>query len=347
MVFRSLLLITGLLLFTKSGFSQSAKISGHIYSAGEAVTNVNVNFPKSGIGVISDSTGFYEIENIPLGKKQMRASSIGFETFTKEINFLNDTTIRLDIHLTSLSGSLNEVVITGTMKEIRWSESPVPVEIITPKLFQKNPTPSLFEAVGMLNGVKPQLNCNVCNTGDIHINGMEGPYTMILIDGMPIVSALSTVYGLSGIPNSMVERIEVVKGPASSLYGSEAMGGIINVITKNPIRAPKLSTDVFATSWGEISVDASAKFKAGKATSLIGLNYFNYQNPIDNNNDNFTDVTLQNRISIFNKWDFRRDKNRVASIAGRYVYENRWGGEMNWSTKWRGSDSIYGESIYT
>lgn len=347
MVFRSLLLITGLLLFTKSGFSQSAKISGHIYSAGEAVTNVNVNFPKSGIGVISDSTGFYEIKNIPLGKKQMRASSIGFETFTKEINFLNDTTIRLDIHLTSLSGSLNGVVITGTMKEIRRSESPVPVEIITPKLFQKNPTPSLFEAVGMLNGVKPQLNCNVCNTGDIHINGMEGPYTMILIDGMPIVSALSTVYGLSGIPNSMVERIEVVKGPASSLYGSEAMGGIINVITKNPIRAPKLSTDVFVTSWGEISVDASAKFKAGKATSLIGLNYFNYQNPIDNNNDNFTDVTLQNRISIFNKWDFRRDKNRVATIAGRYVYENRWGGQMDWSTKWRGSDSIYGESIYT
>ena len=128
--------------------------------------------------------------------------------------------------------NLDEIVITGTMKAVRKADSPVPIEIYTPKFFQKNPTPSLFDAVQLINGVQPQLNCNVCNTGDIHINGMEGPYTMILIDGMPIVSSLSTVYGLSGIPNSLVERIEVVKGPASSLYGTEAMGGIINVITK-------------------------------------------------------------------------------------------------------------------
>src|SRR5688572_29814755 len=84
----------------------------------------------------------------------------------------------------TIKGLLNEVVVTRTMKEISRMDSPIPVEIITSKMFQKNPTPSLFEAVGMVNGVQPQLNCNVCNTGDIHINGMEGPYTMILIDGM-------------------------------------------------------------------------------------------------------------------------------------------------------------------
>ncbi|MFM2009673.1 MAG: hypothetical protein RLZZ479_63, partial [Bacteroidota bacterium] len=103
---------------------------------------------------------------------------------------------------------LDEVVVSGTLKPMRKLQTPVPVEIISSKLFQKNPTPSLFEAVGMLNGVQPQLNCNVCNTGDIHINGMEGPYTMVLIDGMPIVSSLSTVYGLSGIPNALIKRIE-------------------------------------------------------------------------------------------------------------------------------------------
>jgi outer membrane receptor for ferrienterochelin and colicins len=243
--------------------------------------------------------------------------------------------------------ALEEVVISGTLKEISRSESSVPVEILTPKLFQKNPTPSLFEAVGMINGVQPQLNCNVCNTGDIHINGMEGPYTMILIDGMPIVSALSTVYGLSGIPNSLVERIEIVKGPASSLYGSEAMGGIINVITKNPARAPSLSVDVFGTSWGEYSLDAAVKTKIGAATSLFGLNYYNYQQPVDKNGDGFTDVTLQNRISLFNKWSLKRKDFRVASLAARYVYEDRWGGQMGWGKEWRGGDSIYGESIYT
>ncbi|PQL94930.1 TonB-dependent receptor plug domain-containing protein [Apibacter adventoris] len=244
--------------------------------------------------------------------------------------------------------NIEDVVITGTLKEVRRSDSPIPVEIITPKLFQKNPTPSLFDAVGMVNGVKPQLNCNVCNTGDIHINGMEGPYTLILIDGMPIVSGLSTVYGLSGIPNSIVERIEVVKGPAASLYGSEAMGGIINVITKNPVKAPLFSLDVFSTSWGEVNTDTSLKFKAGKkATSLLGINYFYYDNPIDNNHDGFTDLTIQNRISVFNKWNFERKENRVASLGLRWVNEDRWGGEMNWNKKFRGSDEVYGESIYT
>src|SRR5690606_1218364 len=82
---------------------------------------------------------------------------------------------------------LDEVVVTGTMRPIQRMKSPVPVEVITPSLFRKNPVPALFDAMGMLNGVQPQLNCNVCNTGDIHINGMEGAYTMVLLDGMPIV----------------------------------------------------------------------------------------------------------------------------------------------------------------
>ena len=132
---------------------------------------------------------------------------------------------------------------------------------------------------------------------------------MVLIDGMPIVSSLSTVYGLSGIPNSLVERIEIVKGPASSLYGSEAVGGLINIITKAPATAPKFSVDVFTTSWQEYNIDLGYKFSAGKkANVLTGVNYFNYCNIIDNNKDNFTDVTLQNRVSVFQKWNIERKK---------------------------------------
>lgn len=247
------------------------------------------------------------------------------------------------------SENLGEIVVTGTMKAVRKSDSPVPIEIYTPKFFQKNPTPSLFDAVQLINGVQPQLNCNVCNTGDIHINGMEGPYTMILIDGMPIVSSLSTVYGLSGIPNSLVERIEVVKGPASSLYGTEAMGGIINVITKSPKSAPKLSLDAFTTSWLETNLDGGYKYNLGeKVNSLFGFNYFKYGNKKDKNNDGFTDVTLQDRITLFNKFDFERQENRTASVALRYLYEDRWGGQMNWKRKLhRGSDEVYAESIMT
>ncbi|RRT88750.1 TonB-dependent receptor plug domain-containing protein [Empedobacter falsenii] len=253
------------------------------------------------------------------------------------------------IYVKDTSENLDEIVVTGTMKAVRKSDSPVPIEIYTPKFFQKNPTPSLFDAVQLINGVQPQLNCNVCNTGDIHINGMEGSYTMILIDGMPIVSSLSTVYGLSGIPNSLVERIEVVKGPASSLYGTEAMGGIINVITKSPKSAPKLSLDAFTTSWLETNLDGGYKYNLGeKVNSLFGFNYFKYGNKKDKNNDGFTDVTLQDRITLFNKFDFERQKNRTASVALRYLYEDRWGGQMNWKRKLhRGSDEVYAESIMT
>lgn len=243
---------------------------------------------------------------------------------------------------------IDDVVITGTIKAVSRSKSPVPVEIYSQKFFRKNPTPNIFEAIAMVNGIKPQLNCSVCNTGDIHINGLEGPYTMILIDGMPIVSSLSTVYGLSGIPNSLIDRIEVVKGPASSLYGSEAMGGVINIITKNALTAPKFSTDLMTSTWSENNIDVSTRFNLGKtAASLLSMNYFNFSRKIDDNKDNFTNAALQNRISVFNKWNFRRQENRMASFALRYLYEDRYGGEMQWNRRYRGSSEVYGESIYT
>ncbi len=165
---------------------------------------------------------------------------------------------------------------------------------------------------------------------------------------MPIVSGLSTVYGLSGIPNSLIEQVEIIKGPASSLYGSEAVGGLINIITKLPENVPVFFVDSNINSWGEWNLDVGFKTKVGKKTTLLfGTNYFNYNNPIDNNNDNFTDVTLQNRISIFQKWRFKRKDNRKFSLAGRYFYEDRWGGEMIWNKNYRGTSDVYGESIYT
>lgn len=336
-----------LILATLPLYAQNGSIKGKITQSNEPVPAASMVVVPSGIATAADNDGNYEIKNIPFGTYEIIFSSVGLLNERKKVTITSTTPIVLNIAMQDEDKSLEEVVITGTMKEVSRSDSPIPVEIITPKLFRKNPTASLFEAVGMVNGVQPQLNCNVCNTGDIHINGMEGPYTMILIDGMPIVSALSTVYGLSGIPNSIVERIEVVKGPASSLYGSEAMGGIINVITKSPTKAPVISADYFVTSWGEQSFDAAVKLKVGTTTSLLGVNYFNYSVLADKNGDNFTDVTQQNRISVFNKWNFERKENRAFSLAGRYVYEDRWGGEMNWTKQWRGSDSIYGESIYT
>ena len=239
-------------------------------------------------------------------------------------------------------------VVSSTLSEISKKESPIPVEVFSARYLNKTPNFGLLEASQTINGLRPQLNCAVCNTGDIHINGMEGPYTMVTIDGMPIVGGLSTVYGLQGIPSSLLQRVEVVKGPASTLYGSEAVAGLINVITKSIECAPKLAVNLSATSWNELQADATFTYaETKKVSGIFGIDYLNYSNPIDNNGDNFTDLTLKDRVSIYNKWRFNRKINKKATLSARYMYEDRWGGEMQWNPSFRGGDSIYGESFYT
>ena len=339
-------LLWGLLYWPGSAQAQHF-FSGKVLDAltREPVVAATVSTEDKTGGAYTDSLGQFSFQS-KSGNEHALVSirCIGYNTWEGKLQLKSpDQTILLE----ASENELGTVVISATLKEVSKDISPIPVEVYTPKFFQKNATPTLFEALTIVNGVRPQLNCNVCNTGDIHINGMEGPYTMITIDGMPIVSGLSTVYGLSGIPNGMVERIEVVKGPASTLYGSEAVGGMINVITKSALTAPRFLADVFAISNEELNVDLAMTSRVGKAHSLLGINYFKFQNRLDINGDNFTDVTLQDRVSVFNKWNFVRKSNRLASLAARYVYEDRWGGEMNWDPAWRGTDSIYGESIYT
>jgi outer membrane receptor for ferrienterochelin and colicins len=246
------------------------------------------------------------------------------------------------------TNELEEVVVSGTLKAVKRLETPIPVEIISATFLKQNPTSNVLEALQNVNGLRPQNNCNVCGTGDIRINGLDGPYTMVTIDGMPIVSALGTVYGLSGIPNAMIDRIEVVKGAASTLYGSEAVGGLINIITKKAKNSSLFTADMFTTSWLENNIDLGYKASIGKKVdALFGVNYFSYNNPIDHNNDNFTDVALQNRVSFFSKWNINRKSEKEFSLVSRYLYEDRWGGEMQWNSNFRGGDEVYGESIYT
>ncbi|MBP6757717.1 MAG: TonB-dependent receptor, partial [Flavobacterium sp.] len=343
-----LFLILSFFVFSHSFSQNSASISGKITVENKEIQQAFIELQKNHYKTQTDSLGNYKLENIPGGNYKIHVKSLGLKTLAKNIVLKEKEQLVLDFELKDDENELNEVVVSGTLKAVKRLESAVPVEVYSPLFFKKNPTPSIYEALQNVNGVRPQLNCGVCNTGDIHINGLEGPYTSVMIDGMPIVSSLSTVYGLSGIPNSLVERIEIVKGPASSLYGSEAVGGLINIITKNPIKAPLFSVDVFTTSWLETNADLGLKFDvAQKVTSLLGLNYYNYCQTIDNDYDGFTDVTAQNRISVFNKWNFSRVQNRLFTFAVRGMYEDRWGGDVRWEKKHRGGDEIYGESIYT
>ena len=328
--------------------SYGATIRGIVRSNNKPVEFVSIGIPGTNYGSFSNAFGKFEIINVPEGKYKLIATCVGFKNDTIQVQINRDEIKNIAINITETNTNLDEVVISGTLKETYISESPVAIEVITPKLFQKNPTPSIFESLSMVNGVRPQMQCNVCNTGDIHINGMEGPYTMVMIDGMPIVSALGSVYGLMGIPNSIIQRIEVQKGPSSTLYGSEAVGGLINIITKQATNSPKFSFDVFGTSYQEYNADLSVKYKLFKNIDVLtSANIFYFDKIWDVNRDNFTDVTLQKRYALFNKINFTHKSGKQSNIAARYYYEDRWGGETQWTKQVRGKDIYYGESIYT
>ena len=231
-----------------STFSVGQIIRGKITTGnGDEIPYANVYLKKTKIGTSSNDNGFYELNNVPKDRYTLIISSIGYKTKFIKIHIISDKKITRNITLLE-DNSLDEIVISGTLRPVSKTNSPVPVEVYSKTFFRKNPTPSIFESLQNVNGVRPQLNCSVCNTGDIHINGLEGSYTFVLIDGMPIVSGLSTVYGLTGIPQALIERVEIVKGSASTLYGSEAVGDIINVSTKNPTNAPLLTTNIIGSS---------------------------------------------------------------------------------------------------
>lgn len=296
------------------------------------------NSSNSKIG-ITNEMGVFSVESVK-GENKLFISYVGYTSKIITLESTGDSINRGSIVL--VNDSLDEIVISGTLRQVSKLKSAVPIELYTANFFKATPKASFFEAIEGINGVRPQLNCNICNTGDIHINGQEGANTMVLIDGLPLVSGLSTVYGLSGIPQSLIKQVEVIKGPASTLYGSEAIGGVINLITKSPETVHPFNLDTFISSWGELNIDLGAKYTLKNSQGLIGINYFNYSNPIDANEDGFTDLTLQHRISIFNKISTKKN-----SVAFRYFYEDRWGGEMNWNSDFRGGDEVYGESIYT
>jgi outer membrane receptor for ferrienterochelin and colicins len=344
---RAFLLIS-LLSMGCSAWTQVGDVQGQLRSGGSPVAYAVVAIAGTTEATNADSTGHFRLTQVPVGALELVVMAIGYETIHWKGQVKSGTPQTIFIEMLAQPESMSEVVVTGTLKSVSKSECPLPIEIYSSSFFKKNPSASLFESMQNINGVRPQNNCNVCNTGDIHINGLEGAYTLVLIDGMPLVSSLGSVYGLFGIPRSLIERVEVVRGPAAALYGSESMGGLINVITKRPEAAPKWSMEFNGGTWLDHQLDLGHAAALGKKWSVLtGLNYFGFDERVDHDGDGFTDVALQSRISVFQKWRMQRKDNRLFSFSARYYYEDRWGGEVEWQRKDRGRDTYYGESIYT
>ena len=249
--------------------------------------------------------------------------------------------------------ALEDVVITGTLKPVSVSRSPVKIDVVSADFMQQQlPVTNLVDGVALINGLQEVTACGVCYTNSISINGLPGAYTAVLIDGMPLYGNLASVYGLNGLPVTIIDRVEVIKGPSSTLYGSEAMAGVVNVITKSPDHQGPLSLDLMATSHGEAFLNANTAFRTGKGRMLFGVNGAYMNTYADDNGDGFGDLPAMDRWSLFGKWERPLKQQRTATVSGRLYYEDRRNGVESYIAdnsyrSLRGSDSVYGESIYT
>lgn len=322
-------------------------VRGRVMSEGAPVSHATVRVRSTGIGTLTDHTGAYRLSGLRPGVYTLVASGPGYAAASHEVRVVAGDVAMADFELEIAAMRSDPIVVTGTRKEIRLSESPVKVEVVSAAHLERRPTSSLVDALESVNGLYQQVDCGVCYTNSIRINGLEGPYTAVLIDGAPIMGALAAVYGLNGIDPAVIEQVEVIKGPASTLYGPEAMAGVINVITKDPRFSPVLSGHAYGSSDGELNVDFSASPRSEGIQGLVSGNLFRLDRFIDRNGDGFSDVPRQERVALFAKVTVPRDGRDALDVFGRYYAEDRSGGERGWGDQDRGSGSVYGESILT
>ena len=335
--------------------AQLTNVNGVVKSESGTLGYASVSLLNSENGVIADGNGYFEIE-IDLSKDNtLLISYIGhvskkISLTNKNLNFNN-----LIVYLEEDINGLNEIVVTGTLKDEYVTESPVKVNVITAKKinsFLPSAGSNITKIVQLINGAQEVIACGVCYTNSISINGLEGPYTSVLMDGIPMYGNLASVYGLNGIPNMIIDRLEIVKGPSSTLYGSEAVAGVINIITKNPDDQPFISLDVQVTSHLESYLNMAVTNQIGKTTGYFGVNWDRKNDYDDYNNDGFGDDINLDRISLFNKWNIHRKSKKQFIISSRYYFEDRRNGVQEFLKNGnyknlRGSEKIYGESIYT
>ena len=342
-------------LFPIYAFSQSTEIRGTVNSDFGLLSYASVSVLDSDLGVIADENGNF---NLKLDLSIHKTLLITFLGYVPKKISLNNPSLDLNslkIILEEDINGLNEVVVTGSLKEEYVTDSPVKVNVITSKKinsFIPSAGANITEIVQLVNGAQEVIACGVCYTNSISINGLEGPYTSVLLDGIPMYGNLASVYGLNGIPNMIIDRLEIVKGPSSTLYGSEAVAGVINILTKDPREQPFFSLDTQVITSNESFVNLALTPNIGKSYGYFGVNWDRNSNFEDYNNDGFGDDINLTRLSIFNKWNVYRESKKEFIISARYYFEDRRNGVKEYLSnnnykKIRGDSKIYGESIYT
>jgi len=276
-------------------------------------------------------------------------SHVGFQKKKIEVNKIDLSQTHV-IQLIPDKLGLNEVVVSGQMQARSLRNSPVKVEVFKADFLKdfSQGSGNLMENISMINGIQENVACGVCYTNEISINGLEGAYTSLLINGVPIYGNLATVYGLNSIPTDMMEKVEVVRGPGSTLYGSEAMAGVINIITPHA-ENKSVNLNSSFSQYGEWKGNLITQYGTKDWKHFSGFHWDVANQFVDENNDFFSDLVLHDRFSVFN---FSENKEKQFSLGGKYYYEDRRNGVLEYVKdrnykNLRGSDEVYGESIYT
>ena len=278
-----------------SAYASSQSFSGKIRSVdGDNISFANIHIEGTNIGFSSDNQGSFYFSNLENRNYVFIISCMGYITSRKEI-LINGVT-KSDVILVESSNFTDEIVVTGTRTFKRQTETPVLVSIISNKTLNQVNACNLSEGLNFQTGIRTETDCQTCNYTQLRMNGLSGGYSQILINSRPIFSPLTGLYGMEQIPTNMIERIEVVKGGGSSLYGSSAIGGVVNVITK----VPKNNTSSLSSNYLRINNSSNDRIISGNST-IVSSNkkfgsafFFNNRNRgwYDHNSDNFSELPL-------------------------------------------------------
>ena len=276
-----------------------ATIHGHVVDTNtkEHIPYITVTVDGTTIGTTTNSTGHYTLYHVPVGKFKVSVSAIGYANQTKEVEVACGDDILLNFETTESQISLDAVVVSANRNETTRREAPSLVNILDSDLLNKVSAPTIAEGLSFQPGVRVENSCQNCGFAQVRINGLDGQYSQILINSRPIFSALAGVYGLEHIPANMVERIEVVRGGGSALYGSSAIGGTINIITKEPMRnSGELSHSITSIGCGK-SLDNNTTLNASLVTDdrKAGLTIYGQsriRDAYDHNGDGFVEIPV-------------------------------------------------------
>ena len=330
---KRIVLILAFLLTAHIGLGQTCSIYGYILDEEKGVPFAAIFIPKTDFATVSDESGYFEISGIKPGDYQLEVSSLGYETQRKEIKVFEESkSLEVNFQLSKESISLDEIVVTATKTEKSLKNTAVLASLIDSKELESVKACNLYEGLQFQPGLRVETDCQTCNYTQLRMNGLAGGYTQILINGRPIFSPLTGLYGLEQIPANMIERIEVVRGGGSSLYGSSAIAGTVNVITNIPVEnaySIGMNYQLIDGQTNDWTFDANTSLVSDNKKSGVSL-FFNQRDRefYDANSDNFSEIPLLNTSAMGLSSYLLPTDNQKLEFNLNYMDEYRFGGEM-------------------